>query len=73
LKGFDIVTLSVGAATPMLEAAGGAGGHSIAGFLLTLAAILLAAKLFGELRAGVGLSLDLLLHDGRKLVRSVSE
>jgi Kef-type K+ transport system membrane component KefB len=48
------VSLYIGAVAPVLEAAAGAGGHSIAGFLLTLAAILLAAKLFGELAERIG-------------------
>jgi Kef-type K+ transport system membrane component KefB len=48
------MTLTAGALTPVLEAAGGAGGHSIAGFLLTLAAILVAAKLFGEVAERIG-------------------
>ncbi len=48
------MSLNIGAVAPVLEAAAGAGGHSIAGFLLTLAAILLAAKLFGELAERIG-------------------
>jgi len=39
---------------PALAAAGSEGGHQIAGFLLTLAAILVAAKLFGEIAERVG-------------------
>ncbi len=46
--------LNVGAIAPFLAAGSGAGGHSIAGFLLTLAAILVAAKLFGEIAERVG-------------------
>jgi len=46
----------LGALAPALTAGGGdaAGAHSIAGFLLTLAAILVAAKLFGELAERIG-------------------
>ena len=44
----------LGAVAPALAAAGGEGGHQIAGFLLTLAAILVAAKLFGELAERIG-------------------
>jgi Kef-type K+ transport system membrane component KefB len=39
---------------PALAAAGGAGGHDIAEFLLTIAAILVAAKLFGEVAERIG-------------------
>lgn len=46
--------LTIGVFTPVLAAAGGTGGHSLAGFLLTLTAILLAAKLFGELAERIG-------------------
>jgi len=38
----------------LFAAAGGEAGHSIAGFLLTLAGILVAAKLFGELAERAG-------------------
>jgi len=46
----------LGALAPALTAGAGdaAGAHSIAGFLLTLAAILVAAKLFGELAERIG-------------------
>ncbi|MEZ4412768.1 MAG: cation:proton antiporter [Gemmatimonadales bacterium] len=45
---------TVAPALAALAAAGGEGGHDIAGFLLTLAAILVAAKLFGEIAERVG-------------------
>jgi Kef-type K+ transport system membrane component KefB len=44
----------LGTVAPALTAAGGAGGHDIAEFLLTLAAILIAAKLFGEIAERIG-------------------
>jgi Kef-type K+ transport system membrane component KefB len=44
----------LGTIAPALAAAGGAGGHDIAEFLLTIAAILVAAKLFGEVAERVG-------------------
>lgn len=44
----------LGTVAPALAAAGGEGGHQIAGFLLTLAAILVAAKVFGELAERIG-------------------
>ena len=40
--------------TPVLAAAGGGNGHDIPAFLLTLAAILVGAKLFGELAERIG-------------------
>ena len=44
----------LGTIAPALAAAGGAGGYDIAEFLLTIAAILVAAKLFGEVAERVG-------------------
>ena len=41
-------------ATPLWAAAGGGDGHDIPTFLLTLAAILIGAKLFGELAERIG-------------------
>jgi len=50
--------LAAGAAaflsTPLWASAGGEGAHGVSSFLLTLAAILLAAKLFGEVAERVG-------------------
>lgn len=41
-------------ATPLWAAAGAEGGHGLSGFLLTLAGILVAAKLLGELAERIG-------------------
>ena len=41
-------------ATPVLAAVAGENGHDIPAFLLTLAAILVGAKLFGELAERIG-------------------